>query len=138
MNVRDVMSEDPVHVQVDTPVSEVVELIQELAVRHLPVLDGDRLVGIVSDRDLRSVTLPRLVDAVALTKIQARYEQAVSQLMSSDPVTVHPENDLVEAVDAMLEHHVGALPVVDPSTGDLVGMISYVDVLAASRPLLSE
>lgn len=137
MIVQDVMSENPRSVQLETPVSEVVELLMELPVRHIPVLDGDSLRGIVSDRDLRSVSLPRLVDSVALADIKARYDAPVADLMSSDPVTVYPDTDLAEAVDLMLENKVGALPVVDSSSGDLVGIVSYVDVLRASRDLLA-
>jgi len=137
MIVQDVMSENPRSVQLETPVSEVVELLLELPVRHIPVLDGDSLKGIVSDRDLRSVSLPRLVDSVALSDIKARYDAPISDLMSSDPVTVYPDTDLAEAVDLMLENKVGALPVIDASSGDLLGIVSYVDVLRASRELMA-
>lgn len=137
MIVQDVMSENPRSVQLETPVSEVVELLLELPVRHIPVLDGDSLKGIVSDRDLRSVSLPRLVDSEALSDIKARYDAPISDLMSSDPVTVYPDTDLAEAVDLMLENKVGALPVIDASSGDLLGIVSYVDVLRASRELMA-
>jgi CBS domain-containing protein len=134
--VQEVMSENPVSVQLDTRVSEIIEMLMEIPIRHIPVLDGDVLRGIVSDRDLKAVSLPRLVDGQALSEIRARYGAPISDLMSSDPVTVHPETDLAEAVDLMLEHKIGALPVVDPSSGDLVGIVSYVDVLRACRELL--
>jgi len=53
--------------------------------------------------------------------------------MSGDVVTVYPETELSESIDRMLDLKVGALPVVDPSTGELQGIVSYVDLLRALR-----
>ena len=53
--------------------------------------------------------------------------------MSADVVKVYPETDLGEVIDRMLDEKVGAVPVVDADTGDLLGIVSYVDVLRALR-----
>jgi acetoin utilization protein AcuB len=56
--------------------------------------------------------------------------------MSSDVVSVDPETELTEVVDIMLEYKIGALPVVEADSAELVGIISYIDALRAARPLL--
>lgn len=133
MNVQDVMTENPSTVRASTPVGDVAELLTELDVRHLPVMEGDTLVGIISDRDLRSVSSPRLLDQEGLDDLKARYDQPISELMVHDVIKVYPETEIVEVIDIMLESKVGAIPVVDASTGDLVGIVSYVDVLRGLR-----
>jgi acetoin utilization protein AcuB len=102
------------------------------------VLEGRALVGIVSDRDLRGLLVPRLTDEAGLQEIRVRYDAPISELMTADPVRINPESDLSDAVDQMLEHGVGALPVVDEGSGDLLGIVSYVDVLRAVRDTLLE
>jgi acetoin utilization protein AcuB len=56
--------------------------------------------------------------------------------MSTDVLSVDPETDVGEVVDLMIEHRVGAVPVVDADSEELVGIVSYMDVLRASRDLL--
>lgn len=103
----------------------------DLDVRHLPIVNDGELVGIISDRDLRDVT-SRLV-AEGETEINRVLDRPISDLMSADVLSVDPETELEEVVDLMIEHRVGALPVVSPGTDELVGIVSYVDVLRAAR-----
>jgi len=126
---KDIMSENPKTVSEDTPIAAVAELLQDNDIRHVPVVRDGELIGILSDRDLRSLMIPRLVDEKALSEIRAQYHAPVSSLMSPDVISVNPETELREIVELMLEYKVGAVPVVDPSSGDLVGIVSYVDVL---------
>lgn len=133
MRVADVMTENPVTTAPSVLAGDAAEMLREASIRHLPVVEGEVLVGMLSDRDVRSLVAPRLLDGDALEQLKARYESPVSELMAVDPVTVHPEMDLGECIDAMLEHEVGALPVVDPSAGRLRGIVSYVDLLRAFR-----
>lgn len=131
MIVADLMTKDPVTVQSETTLGRAAEALFGSSFRHLPILRGTALVGIISDRDLRSLSMPRHVDQEALEGLKARYDQPVSTLMNHDVVSVDPESDISDVVNIMLEHKVGAVPVVAPSSGDLVGIISYVDVLRA-------
>ena len=133
MNAQDIMTESPVTATEETSVAKVIETLQELEIRHLPILSGSSLVGIISDRDLRSVATPRLVDDRALNDIRVRYSAPISTLMNHDVVSVNPEATIEEIIDVMLEYKVGAVPVVEPSNGDLRGIVSYVDVLRALR-----
>ncbi|MGB0680196.1 MAG: CBS domain-containing protein [Polyangiales bacterium] len=125
------MSADPVTVTPATPVAEAVGLLMDVDFRHLPVVEGDTLVGILSDRDLRGLSAPRLVDAQALEELRARYESPVSSLMTPDVVTIDPESEAAEAAALMLEHRLSAVPVVESQSGNLVGMLSYLDLLRA-------
>ncbi len=138
MIAADIMSRDLVVVDVQSNLAEAVELMSEHDIRHLPVLeDGSRLVGVVSDRDLRQFSLPRVKDHETFERLAARLRAPLTSVMSADIFTVEPDAELSEVVDLMVEEKVGALPVMDPATDTLVGMISYVDVLRAARDALN-
>ncbi|AKT41207.1 CBS domain-containing protein [Chondromyces crocatus] len=128
------MTENPRTVRMSDPISEAVEVLQTLEFRHLPVLDDDQnLVGIVSDRDLRPFLVLYAQDAETVGGALKHGRLPVSSIMSSNVVSVDPEADVTELMELMLEHKIGAVPVVD-GDGMLVGIVSYVDLL---RGLLS-
>ena len=133
MIVQEVMSENPQSIREDASVAEAIEVLAMADFRHLPVVRGRELVGMLSDRDVRSLMAPRLIDLDGLEALRARYDEDVSELMSADVVRVYPDTDLGEVIDKMLDEKIGAMPVVDPDTGDLLGIVSYVDVLRGLR-----
>jgi len=133
MVVEDVMTEDPITVGPTSPIGDVIALLFERDVRHLPVVDGDQLVGIVSDRDLRGFLAPALMSLERANEVQKRLSAPISSVMNADVVSVIPETDLGEVIDMMLDQKVGAVPVVRPGTQELVGIVSYVDILKAAR-----
>jgi acetoin utilization protein AcuB len=112
---RDMMTRSVVTIGPDTPRNDIQRLMHEHAIRHLPVLEAGRLVGIVSDRDVRS--------AASAPTASAR------QLMTAKPVTVTPDIRVEHAARLMLEHRFGALPVVED--GVVVGIVTYTDLLRA-------
>lgn len=118
------MTQNPATVEVSDSLGRVEGVLLELDVRHVPVMDDGELKGIISDRDLS----PWRTDGQGFSKAVR-----AGQVMSADLITVNPESELAEVVDTMLDHKVGALPVVDASTQELVGIISYIDVLRAVR-----
>lgn len=128
------MTPNPATAEAATSVRAVMRRLIDLDVRHIPIVDDGALVGIVSDRDLREVT-SRLV-AEGETRLDRVLDRPVADIMSADVVSVNPETDLEEVVDLMIEHKVGALPVVSPGD-ELVGIVSYVDVLRAARDSIS-
>ncbi|MCB9708266.1 MAG: CBS domain-containing protein [Myxococcales bacterium] len=138
MLVQDVMTKSPVVVQHDTPLVDAMALLQESNIRHLPILEGSALIGMVSDRDLRGVFPSGALEESAMRALSGQYRAPVSELMSADVLYIHPEDDLGEAIDLMLQQNVGAIPVTDPFSGNLVGIVSYVDILKAARNLVSE
>ena len=103
-------------------------------VRHLPVVDGDRLVGIISDRDLRR---PRWAESIDdwTAYYQVTDDITVSDVMTSNPEVVHTYDKIVKAVSVFREQRYGALPVLDKEQ-NLVGILSAQDLLLALEELL--
>jgi acetoin utilization protein AcuB len=135
MVVEEVMTRNPLTVDAAAPIRTVMTALGQNDVRHIPVLDGGELVGIVSDRDLREYSAPAVLAFEHPDEIRRLLERPISTLMTGDVLYVHPETELDEVVDMLVEQKVGAIPVVSTSTQDLVGIVSYVDVLRAARDL---
>lgn len=131
MVVEEIMSERPYTVEANQSVREAMNQLMSQDIRHLPVLDGEVLVGMLSDRDVRGIAAETLTGDPA-----DQLSAPVSEVMTSDPITVSPESEVVEAIDLMLEHKVGALPVV--AEDKLVGILSYVDLLRVARSALED
>jgi acetoin utilization protein AcuB len=123
------MSAHPTTISAHAAIAEAAQVRWALGLRHLPVVDDrGKLVGILTDRDLRAMSPPYLVpEAESDQKV---LEARVSDVMSGDVLSVGPESDLADVIDLMLQNHIGAVPVVDEA-GNLVGIVSYVDVLRA-------
>ena len=134
MLAKDIMTENPVTATELMSVAEALGMLYELDVRHLPVVRGSELAGIVSDRDLRSFTQPS--EDEAIDAIERARAANVGNFMNTDPVRVDPETNVREIVELMLLHRVGAIPVCDLDTGDLLGIVSYVDLLRVLQETL--
>ncbi len=134
MRAIDIMSDKVTTIRATQSLADAIDALSETNTRHLPVLgDAGQVVGMVSDRDLRSLGLVRTPDLQTLGRLHDRLRTAVSSAMSADVATVGPQTDVKELIDTMLEAGVGAVPVVDDVTDELVGIVSYVDVLRALR-----
>jgi CBS-domain-containing membrane protein len=137
LTAHDLMTEDPTTISMNAKVHKAICLLQTLDVRHLPVVDEEgALVGMLSDRDLRGLAFPEVLGAEYVGRVQAALDASVSSVMSSNVMSVELEADAAEIVDLMLDHKIGALPVVD-ADGALVGIISYIDVLR-NLPVIPE
>jgi CBS domain-containing protein len=123
MRVRDVMTLRPSCVTRHTTVSKVAELMEAEDVGAVPVVDGDHLLGIVTDRDI-------VVRAVA----RGRDPQLtrVAEVASDDLVTVSPDTELPDALVLMGRHQVRRLPVTDEDNR-LVGIVSQGDVALEAK-----
>ena len=121
---HELMTARPFTVGPETSVFETLQLMANEDIRHVPVVQNGALVGLISDRDLRHVSW----SSIAAGSVD-RLRVAVSELMTGQPFSVGPESSADEVVELMIEHKVGAIPVVDESTGTLVGIISYIDIL---------
>lgn len=100
---------------------------QEHNIRHLPVLDGGRLVGILSDRDIEMVEALPNIEANATT---------VEEAMVPDPYTVTPETPLIEVVARMAARKYGTAVVTDKNGFKLLGIFTTVDSLRAFADVL--
>jgi CBS domain-containing protein len=118
MNVRQAMTARPRCAAPDTPLSQVAELMDSQDIGAIPVLDGDRLVGIITDRDI-------VVRAVA--KAKDPRGMSSRDISSGELVTVGPDQDLSDALHLMAENQVRRLPVVDDENR-LVGVVSQADI----------
>lgn len=131
--VRDVMSHSPETVALDDHVFDAAARMSQHSIRHLPVIDGDgHVVGMLSDRDLRTV-IGDVFSVADERAVRRRVEDArVRDVTSTRAVTVRDSAPLDEAIRLLVDHRIGAVPVVDEEQ-KLVGIVSYVDVLARSR-----
>src|SRR3970040_679659 len=102
--VRGWMSGEPLTVTPEASVEHVIRLMRARAIRHLLVMDGERLAGIVSTRAVRRLLL---AGEHAMPP-----SAPVRQVMTESPVTVSPETPLVVAARELLDRKIGALPVV--------------------------
>jgi acetoin utilization protein AcuB len=128
------MTRDPMTVEVHAKIADALEILQTLEIRHLPIVDRKgALVGMISDRDIRNAALPFTAYNGVAGIHKDLLAKPVVEIMSSDITTINPETDVSEIIDLLLELKIGALPVVDDETNDLVGIVSYVDVLRALR-----
>jgi len=137
MTANDLMTPDPVTVTPRASVAEVWDLMRELEVRHVPVVEDGALVGMLSDRDLARFDIARLLVVEGAETLPHELATPVVRVMSWDVITVNPETELEEIVDLLVEHRIGAVPVVRSSTREVVGIVSYIDVLRALQDSLA-
>jgi len=90
----------------------------------------------VSDRDLGNLDVARLLTEDGAELLRRRLARPVMQAMSTDVVAVEPETEVSELVTLLLEHKVGAIPIVAPDTRQLMGIVSYIDVLRVLQEVL--
>ena len=121
-SVRDTMTAGPRSVDFSQPIVEAARLMRDEDVGSLPVVEDDRLVGMITDRDIA-------VRVVAEGKTPEA--TTVGEASSRDPVTVEPDHDLDEALLLMARHQVRRLPVVEGER--LVGILAQADVALAEK-----
>jgi CBS domain-containing protein len=100
-------------------------------IRHMPVLDGTKLVGIVSNRDLLAASLSRVLDFAATDRRTFLRSIEISEVMAHDLITVESGATLREVAALMLRHQIGCIPVVK-SDRTLIGLVTETDLLKAA------
>ena len=116
-NVKDVMTSNPTTVQSDATVVEAARIMRDQDTGIVPVVENDRLVGTVTDRDITVRVVAEGRDPESTM---------VREIASTDVVSVEPEQDLSQALRLMAEHQVRRLPVVENDR--LVGIVAQADV----------
>ncbi len=116
MQIVNLMTSDPVTIGARETLSKAKSLMEAGGFRRLPVLDDGRLVGILTERDLRQYT-----GYLESTRVNAAMSTAI--------VTVTPHNTVEDAARLMLKHKIGGLPIV--AEGKLVGIVTTSDLLKA-------
>ena len=124
--IREVMTPDPTTVEPGTSAQEAARKMKSEDVGSLPIVDGGRLVGMITDRDL----------ALRLVADGKSADTAVGELGSRELVTIDPQQDLGEAARLMSEHQLRRLPVCEED-GKLVGILAQADVAQAGHDTLT-
>lgn len=129
MLVKDRMKRDPVTVKKDDSFRYALKLIRKEGIRHLPVLEGKKLVGILTDRDLRQAA-PSPATTLEVHELNYLLERLkIEAIMTKKVITVGPDLGLLDAAKLLMAHKVGCLPVVEQE--ELVGIITEGDLLRA-------
>ena len=135
MKVINVMTPDPVSVEQSNTVLQAEEIMREQNFRQLPVIKDKELIGIITDRDIRSFLGS---DSFNTLEEQERAKTTkVASVMSDKPIILSPDDDLRDAVELLIDEKVGGIPVVDEKEG-LVGIVTYVDALRCFLERLDE
>lgn len=130
MPVQDYMSKDLITIDEDASIMRASKLMKQNSIRHLPVLRKGRLVGIVSDRELKEAT-PSKATTLDIHEMYHLLDQIkVKSLMPKQLYTITPGETVEKAAAVMLKQYISALPVVD-AHGALVGIITKGDVFKA-------
>ena len=127
MLVKNWMSKSVITVSVDDTMQDAMKLLKEHDIRMLPVMKKNRLVGIVTDRDLKQASAS---DATTLEVHELLYlltKIKVKDIMTKDPITVPPDYTVEETAQVLLENKISGAPVVDDS-GQVVGTITQTDL----------
>ena len=129
MQVRVMMQTQVITATPDMALADVQRLMHDNHIRHVPVVSGKRLVGIITDRDVREASPS---PATTLTRGEIAYQMAttpIEQCMTKAVAWIGPDMDMVQATRLLLQRKCGCLPVVDD--GILVGIITEMDCLRA-------
>jgi CBS domain-containing protein len=116
-SIRDAMTKDPRSIGASAPVVEAARLMREEHIGSLPVTDDEKLVGMITDRDITTRVVAEAADAKMTS---------VGDVFSRDLISVEPDKDLEEALQLMARHQVRRLPVIED--GRLVGIVAQADI----------
>jgi CBS domain-containing membrane protein len=130
LTVQELMTRDVVTLEVDDALIQVDDLLKRHHIRHVPVVHGRKLVGLVSHRDL--------IRALARQHhLWGSKPVSVKEVMTREVETVKPSASAHQAIEKLLDRRFGCLPVVDEQ-GDLVGIVTESDFLRLARQLIEE
>jgi len=127
MLVKDWMSEPVITLEENTPIIKAIQVLKEHKIRRIPVTRDGKLVGIVSDRDIKEAVPSK----GNLMELHEQYyllsELKLKDIMTKDPITVSPDNTIEYAAVLILENKISGLPIVDKE-GHVVGIITQTDI----------
>lgn len=132
LTVNDIMTVNPYTLAPEMSLREIIRMMKEEGCRHLPVVDDGKLVGIVTDRDVRLVLNSPLVLHARWPDDDLLDEVAAEGIMTTDPVTVTPDTPAAKAAEILSIYKFGALPVVEnhkSGSKTLVGIVTVTDFL---------
>ena len=113
------------------------DIMQLGRIRHMPVVDDERLVGIVSQRDLLAASLSKALEFEASQRRTFMRAVEVQEVMAKSVVSIPPDTAVSEAARLMIRHKIGCIPVVDEK-GAPLGLVTETDLLRAAYGLTGE
>ncbi len=130
MLVRKWMSKNPITIGINDSISEAVSSLKRNRIRRLPVMDNGKLVGIVTDRDLKEAS-PSKVTSLDIWEVHYLLSKIkIKDIYKKNPITIKDDSTIEQAAILMFDQKIGGLPVVD-GRGELVGMLTEHDVFNA-------
>lgn len=129
LRVSDLMTAPVAVADPSTRVRDALELLRRHQIRHLPVVSEGRLEGFLSENDIRE-TLGFQADD---WQVRERLDWAVYRVMNEDAPRVDPHLSVADAIQVFLTTKTTAVPVVEQETGELVGILSTIDILNAAK-----
>lgn len=124
MKVGEWMERELITIDRNTTIQETISLMKKHSIRHLPVIEEGRLVGLVTEGDMRQVFVASLIE-----------ELSIDDVMIKDPITVKVDTEIDDAARVIYYNKIGGLPVVDEGQG-LLGIITVADIMAAFIELM--
>lgn len=134
MYVKNRMTKNPITIAANAPITDAVALMKEKNLRRVPVVDGDKVVGVLTQGDIQTVSPTK---ATSLSIFEINYllsKLTVKDAMTKTPITIESESLLEEAAVIMRQKRIGTLPVTEK--GKLVGIITESDIFDAFIDLL--
>jgi CBS domain-containing protein len=127
MKVNEIMVKEVATLDVNDELSLANDIMRLGRIRHLPVVDGTKLVGIISERDLFKKSLAQALGYASEETRNLMKTLRIKDIMVSGVITIPPDTEVCEATKIMIEEKIGCLPVVEDNL--LVGLITETDVL---------
>lgn len=128
MKVSQIMSANPVTVGLDDSLGQVKEIFDNARFHHLLVIDEGELCGVISDRDLLKNISPNIGTNVYTPKDLDTLKKRVHQIVTRKPITLMPDDDVMQAVAIFNAHRISCIPIVDAANA-AVGILSWRDIM---------
>ena len=129
IRLKEVMKSPVITASIDDPFSKVEEKFRMKGIRHLPVVDAaNRVVGLVTQRDLYRIASPRITDDGYVYEPGFLNNFILRYVMTRDPATLYADDRLATAIEMMARQKYGCIPVVD-SQGKIAGIVTETDIL---------
>ena len=128
MLVKNWMSKPAIAINAEAMLVDAISLLQKHEIHTIPVMEGIRLVGIVTDQDLKNESAPDSTESRSHNGVDHRVHKAVSEIMTINPVTISDNQTIEDTAELLFVHKISGLPVIN-QTKQVVGMITKSDLL---------
>jgi len=128
MKVASIMTEKVLKIRMDDSIETIREILENVEFHHLLVVEGRKLVGIVSDRDILKAISPFLGTFSEKPRDESLVKRRIHLIMSRKPTTVDKDTDIGTAASLLLDKNIGCLPVISPER-EVQGIVTWKDIL---------